>query len=223
MHDFPARLLRRFGFLAASFGCAPLASARPELAARHPVLLVHGILDSAISMHPIRVWLEARGWQVATLHLVPNNGSVPLEQLALQVRDYVETAFPHQEKIDLVGFSMGGLVSRYYTQRLGGASRVARFISISAPNHGTLIAYLSNGAGCREMRPGSPFLRDLNRDLTPLRQLQYTSIWTPLDLMILPSGSSRMPVGTNIQKWVVAHPLMLFSPRVLRAVTANLS
>lgn len=225
MKDFPARLWRRLGIMAASLGCSSLAAAAETGSAsnRTPVLLIHGILDSAVSMHPIRVWLEKRGWQVSTLHLVPNDGSVPLEQLAEQVRHCVDTTFPNHEKIDLVGFSMGGLVCRYYLQRLGGAERVERFVSISAPNHGTCMAFLSNRPGCREMRPGSTFLAELNSDFSPLRQVRYTSIWSPLDLMIIPAWSSQMPVGANIRRWVPAHPLMLFSPGVLRAVADALA
>ena len=225
MKDFPARLWRRLGIMAASLGCSSLAAAAETGSAsnRTPVLLIHGILDSAVSMHPIRVWLEKRGWQVSTLHLVPNDGSVPLEQLAEQVRHCVDTTFPNHEKIDLVGFSMGGLVCRYYIQKLGGAQRVSRFVSISAPNHGTQMAFLSNRAGCKEMRPGSAFLADLNGDLSPLRQVRYTTIWSPLDLMIVPARSSGMPVGTNLRRWVAAHPLMLFSPGVLSAVSAALA
>ena len=34
-----------------------------------------------------------------------------------------------------------------------------------------------------------------NQDLTVLEQIRFTSIWSPLDLMIVPNTSSLMPVG----------------------------
>jgi hypothetical protein len=35
------------------------------------------------------------------------------------------------------------------------------------------------------------------------------SIWTPLNLMIVPASSSRMPVGHDQRFWAPAHPLMI--------------
>jgi len=45
--------------------------------------------------------------------------------------------------------------------------------------------------GCVQMRPDSPFLQ-LNQDAIMLEQLNFTSIWTPFDLMIVPGNSSQM-------------------------------
>jgi len=113
---------------------------------------------------------------------------------------------------------MGGVIARYYVQRLGGLARVRKFITIAAPHRGTWTAYLRNNPGARDMRPGSPFLRDLERDLDSLGGLSFFSIWTPLDLMIMPSTSSRVEVGRSIRVLSLAHPLMVRSPRVLRLV-----
>lgn len=128
---------------------------------------------------------------------------------------------------DLVGFSMGGIVSRYYLQRLGGIDRVDRFVAISVPEHGTWMANLCPTKlwpcpGTVQLRPDSPFLRDLNRDADVLERLQFTSIWTPLDLMIFPAHSSRMTAGKNVTLWVAAHPLMVWQPNCLRAVAEAL-
>ena len=78
--------------------------------------------------------------------------------------DYIARHFDPEQPLDLVGFSMGGIVSRYYIQRLGGIERVQRYVNISAPNNGTWTAYLLSRLGCVQMRPESEFLRDLNRD-----------------------------------------------------------
>jgi triacylglycerol lipase len=118
---------------------------------------------------------------------------------------------------------MGGIVSRYYVQRLGGIKRVKRFITLSAPNHGTAIAYFNQGLGCVQMRPDSNFLRELNRDATMLSQINFTSIWTPLDMMIVPASSSIMPVGDNIMVSVFNHAWMLTDEKSLSAIAAALS
>ena len=86
-----------------------------------------------------------------------------------------------------------------------GINRVQQFITLSAPNHGTWIAYCGQGVGCIQMRPDSALLQDLNRDAVMLEQINFTSIWTPYDLMIVPANSSQMPVGKNVVVPVFTH------------------
>ncbi|MHC5613857.1 MAG: esterase/lipase family protein [Nostoc sp.] len=184
----------------------------------NPVLLIHGIDDTETVFHQMRNYLIQRGLSVHTLNLVPNNGDVGLDELAKQVSDYVTATFASEQGLDLVGFSMGGIVSRYYVQRLGGINRVQRFITISSPHHGTVVAYASQRPGCVQMRPDSIFLKDLNSDAVILGQLDFTSIWTPYDLMIVPANSSQMSVGREVIVPVPLHPWMLTDSRSLAVV-----
>ncbi|MBN3948163.1 MAG: triacylglycerol lipase [Nostoc sp. NMS7] len=185
---------------------------------RNPVLLIHGIDDTEAVFHQMRNYLIQRGLSVHALNLVPNNGDVGLDELAKQVSDYVTATFASEQRLDLVGFSMGGIVSRYYVQRLGGINRVQRFITISSPHHGTVVAYASRRPGCVQMRPDSIFLKDLNSDAVILGQLDFTSIWTPYDLMIVPANSSQMSVGRKVIVPVPLHPWMLTDSRSLAVV-----
>ena len=190
---------------------------------RNPVILVHGLMDNCQKMGVIATHLRELGWEVFDIDLVPNNGATRLEILAKQVSDLVDrTLAPHQQ-IDLLGFSMGGLVSRYYIQRLGGIDRVQRFITISAPHRGTIAAHFSLRPGCMQMRPDSDFMRDLNSDVDRLHRLNFTSIWTPFDLIILPPNSSELGIGTEISIPVIAHPLMVTDRRILKLIADALS
>ncbi|MEH2355676.1 esterase/lipase family protein [Nostoc sp.] len=190
---------------------------------RNPVLLIHGIDDTEAVFHRMAAQLRLQGWSVYSLNLVPNNGDVGLDELAKQVADYVTATFVPEQRLDLIGFSMGGIVSRYYVQRLGGINRVQRFITISSPHYGTVVAYGSSRPGCLQMRPDSIFLKDLNSDAVMLGQLDFTSIWTPYDLMIVPANSSQMSVGSQVIVPVSLHPWMLTDSRSLAAVTAALA
>jgi triacylglycerol lipase len=186
---------------------------------RHPVLLIHGLYDTTIVFNRMSAILKDLGWTVHSIDLIPNNGSHLLEKLAMQVGNYIDTVFPPEQPIDLIGFSMGGIVTRYYLQRLGGINRVKRYINISAPNNGTLTAYALPLPGIIQMRPNSPFLKDLNDDrIHLLEKINSTTIWTPCDVMIVPAKSSKMSVGKEVQLPVLFHAWMLNDYRSIAAV-----
>jgi triacylglycerol lipase len=190
---------------------------------RNPVMLVHGLMDTSRKMRKIAAHLRGLGWQVADIDLTANNGDTPLEILAQQVAAKIDRTFAPHQQIDLLGFSMGGLVSRYYIQRLGGIDRVQRFITISTPHRGTIAANFSTRCGCIQMRPDHDFIQDLHRDVDRLNKLNFTSVWTPFDLIILPPSSSRLGIGTELNIPVLTHPLMVADRRVLAAISTALS
>jgi triacylglycerol lipase len=190
----------------------------PGQSPRNPVLLLHGIDDTAESMARLGGYLAGRGWTVGSMNMTPSDGALPLDVLAKMVTKGLENQFAPGQPIDLVCFSLGGIVARYYLQRLGGIERVQRFVTISSPHHGTLMAYFRRNAASRQLHPGSPFLADLNRDVKMLDRLQVTSIWTPFDLMIVPARSSRLPIGKEVIVPVLIHPLMQTDHRVFAAV-----
>ena len=182
------------------------------------VVLVHGIWDTAAIFRPMEGELTKSGFRPLALNLTPSNGDLGLDHIALQVQEFVESNIPYGEQFDLVGFSMGGLVSRYYVQRLGGIERVRHLITISTPHHGTLWAHMVGNPGSRQMRPGSAFLSKLNHDAAMLERVKFVSIWTPFDLMILPARNSYLAVGCEFQIPVALHAWMPKSKRCMGLV-----
>ena len=219
-----------FALVPAVLSCAAIAmtltTASAQLAeaaqARPPVLLIHGIMDNSRRMEPLARYLRAHGRTVHTMSLTPSWGQVGLDELAGQVADFAGKTFAPHERFDLVGFSMGGLVCRYYLQRLGGLERVHRFVTISTPHQGTVMAWLIANPGCRQMRPRSAFLRDLDRDAATLERVRFTSLWTPLDLTIVPAQSSVVAGAQSRRLWCIAHPLMVYQPSCQEAVRVAL-
>ena len=145
-----------------------------SLKTRKCVLLVHGLNDTRAIFQTMAPSLIKLGWTVYDLDLLPSNGKLPLDKLAKQVSDYVNGTFASEEKLSVIGFSMGGIVSRYYIQRLGGIERVKNFITIASPHQGTWTAQFSQRPGCVQMRPNSAFLQDLGRDVEMLERLNFT-------------------------------------------------
>lgn len=191
--------------------------------ARNPVLLIHGIDDTAALFETLAPYLQAQAWETHCLNLTPNDGTAGLDVLAEQVKAYADEHFDRDRPFDLLGFSMGGIVSRYYLQRLEGWRRVQRFITISSPHNGTWTAYARWNRGAEQLRPDSPFLVDLKVDAAEkLGTLNFTSIWTPLDAMIVPASSSQMSAARDVPISVALHPWMVKDERVLEAVAIAL-
>jgi len=208
-------------FLASTTCFIPAATA----AERNPVLLIHGIDDTHAAMAPLGRYLEARGWRPFAFDMVPNDGQVGFEALAKQVKAQVATvrAQTGAAKVDLVGFSLGGMVARVYLQELGGAAEVERLITISSPHNGSMTAYFRWNVLGEELRPGSKVYQRLNADLSALSGLRHTVIWTPLDLMIVPAWSSQLPGAREVRIPVALHPLMVQDVRCHQAVEAALA
>jgi len=186
-----------------------------------PVVIVHGIDGSARDMSRLARALRATGREVFTPSLTPNNGTAPLEDLSGQLQTYIETFLPRRE-FDLIGYSMGGVVTRHYLQCRNGHARVRHYISLSAPQNGTLTAYLRTGPGSRQMRPGSEFLKLLNDDTVTLKKVKVTSFWAWTDLIILPPSSARLPSADNRQKFGLGHFSFIIEKRRIRDVVNTL-
>jgi triacylglycerol lipase len=184
----------------------------------NPVVLIHGIDETLTTFDRLGPFLEKRGWAVHGFDLAPNNGDAALEKLAGQLACYTRGIFPGEQVFDIVAFSMGGLVARYFLQRMSGLKRVRRLITISTPHRGTCTAFFRWNTGARQMRPGSEFLQNLNADVQILTRIPFVSIWSPLDLMIVPAISSAIPAARSVRVSVPVHALMLRDRRVLRCV-----
>jgi triacylglycerol lipase len=192
-------------------------AAAPANTIRH-VVLVHGIHDTGDGLRFLAKYLASKDCVVHSFTYTPSNGSVGLDVLAGQLATFVKRELPPPNKCDLVAFSMGGLIARAYIQDLGGAKRTRSFVSISAPNHGTLLAHLLWNPAGRQMRPNSTFLNQLNSNLACYQNIPCLTIRTPYDLAIIPSTSTEMSFATNLEVAVALHPLMVFNERVNRTV-----
>ena len=183
-----------------------------------PIVLVPGWLDNASKMGSLATFLRKEGFAVFVFSPQPSDGSVPIETLASQLAEEIERQFVPGQRVDYVGFSMGGLIGRAYLQWMGGSQRIRRFITISTPHCGALGARLAWQPALRQMAPESTFITSLNANLDELAARPFLSIWTPLDLTVLPADSSVLPVGEAQRIINPAHALMVYDRRVQRIV-----
>jgi len=135
-------------------------------------------------------------------------GKTSLKRLARDLDSKIEELVGPEIEIDIVGFSMGGLISRIWLQNHDGFLRTKRFFSIGTPHFGTYTAQIIPSflmPGIAEMKRGSNLLSQLNDDLTSLEKGQCTSFFTKWDLMSFPGWQAKLPIGDSYHLPVLTH------------------
>ncbi|OQR62312.1 lipase [Streptomyces maremycinicus] len=156
-----------------------------------PVVLLHGFIDNRSVFVLLRRSLAQHGrHRVESLNYSP---------LTCDIRTAAELLGRHIEEIcertgcaqvDVVGHSLGGLIARYYVQRLGGDGRVRTLVTLGTPHSGTRVAPLANAHPIvRQMRPGSELIEELSRP-APGCRTQFVSFWSDLDHLMDPLESA---------------------------------
>lgn len=190
-----------------------------------PLVLVHGLFDTPDLFWSLRQRLGRRRDPVLAPPLPHGLGSTPLEILARRLGEQIEAAFGPEQPIDLLGFSMGGLIARTWLQLEGGEARTRRFLSIASPHAGSLVALPWPRpllAGLADMKPGSPLLRRLDADLEPLRRVDCVSLYVLTDVMVVPGWSAVLPVGPHRPLPVWQHSRVMAEPASLDPIVAEL-
>jgi triacylglycerol lipase len=105
--------------------------------------------------------------------------------------------------IYLIAHSAGGLVARYYIQRLGGYHYCNGLITLATPHRGTWVAvlgfltHLALKARCLgQMLPISPFVRSINRSPFP-EDFPFLSLSSPQRLYVPPVYGTVAPTVTE--------------------------
>jgi hypothetical protein len=161
------------------------------LAARIPVLLVHGLVDNRSVFSVMQRSLRRRGFA----HVCTWNYSPLLTDVARGAADlgaHVERICEQtgHDRVHVVGHSLGGLIARYLVQRQGGDRRVDSLVTLGTPHQGSLLAHVVPTPLIRQLRPGSPMLRQL-AEPAPDCRTKVTAIYSDLDQVVLPTSSGR--------------------------------
>ena len=186
------------------------------------VVMLHGIWDTGDVFRTMAARLAEDGHGCEHPTLVPNNGRHGLADLAAKIEATIGPPNSRDAPLAVIAFSMGAVVARHYLQMQGGAGRTSHFFNISGPQTGTWTACLCPGRAAREMRPGSAFLRELNRDTSALERLVVHNYRTPFDLMVVPSRSARLPHGEWHTIPALLHHRMLEHPKLLEHIAGVL-
>jgi triacylglycerol esterase/lipase EstA (alpha/beta hydrolase family) len=197
----------------------------PSAAHPYPVVLVEGTFASMYnSFGAISPDLVNNGYCVYAFNYgqtLPLTGiyatgdiAASASQLSAEVNHVLsETG---ASKVDLVGWSQGGMMPRYYINNLGGASKVNMLVGFAPSNYGTTLDGVVNLIGnlgalglatvllsatcpaCAEQIQGSSFLASLN--VTPtVSSVKYVVIETSDDEVVTPYTNAFLPAAPNVQ------------------------
>ncbi|MEW5543105.1 lipase family alpha/beta hydrolase [Streptomyces cyaneofuscatus] len=192
-------------------------------AAERPVVLLHGFIDNRSVFVLLRRALARHGRRhLASLNYSPLTRDLrtAAELLGRHVEEIC--ARTGQREVDIVGHSLGGLIARYYVQRLGGDHRVRTLVTLGTPHGGTAVA---PGAGLhpivRQMRGGSPLIEEL-RLPAPGCRTRFVSFWSELDQVMVPVGTACVDHpdldAVNVRVTGIGHLALPVHPAVAAAV-----
>ena len=186
-----------------------LEAVTDETTARYPVLIVPGYGSPGFQTDLVSRHLQSSGLDTVKIKLpwmamgdMVRSANIVSEQAKRAMKTY------GCERVNLFGYSLGGVVARYYLQELEGYPLLGRAAFISSPQAGTYFGYLGffSPAG-RQVQPNSPLLRQLNE--SPIRENlagKCISIFVRWDGVIVPCFSSYLPEGYNLmQRRPISH------------------
>jgi triacylglycerol esterase/lipase EstA (alpha/beta hydrolase family) len=200
----------------------PLTEEHPR-----PVVLVHGTFGNRgytwTSAAPL---LRQHGYRIFRLDYGRHHhpllyGLGDIKESARQLGEFVDEVLRRTgaAKVDIVGFSQGGMMPRYYLNALGGGPKVHNFVGIAPSNHGVTAQGLMNLArqipGAVELAergavgtavPAWPQLQhdhDFQRELAELGEttpgVRHTVIATAYDDVVTPYTSCALAETEGVE------------------------
>jgi triacylglycerol lipase len=197
------------------------------VAAGTPILLVHGLVDNRSVFTLLRRTLLRRGFgRVIPVNYSPFTQDVRtaagrLARLVEQTCE--ETGY---EKVHVVGHSLGGVVARYYVQRMGGDARVHTLVTLGSPHTGTYAAHLLPSRLVRQLRPDSELMQELAAP-APGCRTRFVAFWSDLDQLIVPKRAARLShpdlTARNVLLRGVGHMSLPIDGRVVHEIARLLA
>ncbi|MFI6338624.1 esterase/lipase family protein [Streptomyces sp. NPDC050535] len=191
--------------------------------ARPPVVLLHGFIDNRSVFVLLRRNLAQHGTQhIESLNYSPLTCDIrtAAELLGRHIEEICERT--GQDRVDIVGHSLGGLIARYYAQCLGGDLRVRTLVTLGTPHSGTRVVPLMNAHPIvRQMRPESGLIEELSRP-TPGCRTRFVSFWSDLDQLMDPLETACVDhpdlIAQNVRVSGIGHLALPVHPAVATGI-----
>ena len=170
--------------------------------------MIHGLWNTSGIFSHITSKLDDIGIEYFAPTLNHSYGMTSIIDLANTLDQLILEKYGSKKELDILGFSMGGIIGRYWLQKFNGYKRTRRLISIGSPHKGTLMAQLVPKypfRGISEMKIKSNFLRELEKNDFFLHEIECINFFTYWDLMVFPSWRTNLNLGEKISVKVYKH------------------
>ncbi len=175
---------------------------------RNPIILIHGLWNNSSIFSSLTSKLDEIGIEYYAPTLEHSYGMISIIDLTIKLNELILEKYGLEKELDILGFSMGGVIGRYWIQKFNGYKRTRRFISIGSPHKGTLIAQLVPKypfKGISEMKIKSKFLLELAKNDIFLNDIECINLFTRWDLMVFPGWWTNLNLGKKISLKVFKH------------------
>ena len=179
---------------------------------RNPIILIHGLWNTSSIFSSITAKLDEIGIAYFAQTLRHSFGMTSIIDLTNTLNKLILDKYGLEKELDILGFSMGGIIGRYWIQKFNGYQRTRRFISIGSPHKGTLLAQLIPKypfRGISQMKINSKFLRELAKNDFLLEDIECINYFTYWDLMVFPGWWTNLNLGKKISVKVYKHRNLL--------------
>ena len=188
--------------------------------------MIHGLWNTSSIFSPITSKLDDIGIEYFAPTLNHSYGMTSIIDLTNKLNELILEKYGLDKELDILGFSMGGIIGRYWIQKFNGHKRTRRFISIGSPHKGRLTAQLVPKypfRGISEMKINSKFLRELAKNDFVLAEIDYISFFTYWDLMVFPSWWTNLNFGKKISVKVFKHRNLVRNKYVVDKITSEIT
>ncbi len=234
-YSYPRSLVVGFAHPTGPPPGADIRTCRPSREHPRPVVLVHGTFNNrASTWNALSPLLKNQGYCVFSLNYgarskgSPFGATEPIDDSARELARFVDRVLrlTGAEKVDIVGYSQGGMMPRQYVKFHGGSTKLGSLIALAPSNRGTTSG-LSETAdriagnarlprlvrrfmrrladtldraceACAEQRANSPFLRRLNNPYRTLPGIRYTVIASRFDQVVTPYRRQFLLPAPNV-------------------------
>ena len=185
------------------------------MANRNPIILIHGLWNTSSIFSLISSKLDEKEVEYFAPTLNHAFGMTSIVELTNLMDQLIVEKYGLEQEIDILGFSMGGIIGRYWINKFNGHKRTKRFITIGSPHNGTLTSQLVPKypfRGISEMKINSSLLRDLANYDYFLNDIDCISFFTYWDLMVFPGWRANLNVGEKISLNIFKHRNLVRNP-----------
>ncbi len=190
-----------------------------------PVVLIHGLWNSGEIFNLFIKKLDDKNIEYFAPTLKHDFGKISIIEITKSLNKLIIEKYGYEKKIDIIGFSMGGLIARNWIYRFEGYKRTEKFISIGSPHFGTLTAQLVPSfllKGISEMKISSRFLIDLSKFDYLLENVECISFFTNWDLMVFPGWKAYLPRGNSYSLRIFKHKDLIRDERAIEVIFKEL-